>query len=179
MQMGITEYLIHMSKVNCDFKAIKNAIISSHDEVDLEIDFLPVSETIDAIRFFLLMSFLFELLISFQAELDNLEVIQIPVKEILLRLRQNSNLFDILSIRNKRFQRSNVLGESHRDTLHTCTLYGSCERFPLIYFRFEHITGQVVNAVRKFRNKHLDSLKDVYITVPQYYRSGYLSIARK
>lgn len=43
MQMGISEYLIHMSKLNCDFKTIKNAIIASHDDLDLEIDFVPVS----------------------------------------------------------------------------------------------------------------------------------------
>lgn len=44
MQMSISEYLVHMSKLNCDYKAIKNAIISSHDDLDLEIDFIPVSQ---------------------------------------------------------------------------------------------------------------------------------------
>lgn len=109
-QMTITEYLIYMSKQNCDFKAIKNAIISSHDDLDLEIDFLPVGERSHAIcpfpHYFLP--------IDLQTDHDRFDVIQIPVKEILLRLRQNTNLFDILLIRNKRFQRSNVLGETLR-----------------------------------------------------------------
>lgn len=44
IQLSISEYLIHMSKLNCDYKAIKNAIISSHDDLDLEIDFIGVSQ---------------------------------------------------------------------------------------------------------------------------------------
>lgn len=110
MQLNVSEYLIHMSKLNCDYKAIKNAIASSHDDLDLEINFIAVSQSA---RYQLVTSSLlpFHFLIFCQVDLDHLEVIHIPVKEILLRLRQNSILFDILSIKNKRFQRANVLGE--------------------------------------------------------------------
>lgn len=45
MQMDVAEYLIHMSKLYCDFKAIKNAILTSHEDVDLDIEFIPVSST--------------------------------------------------------------------------------------------------------------------------------------
>lgn len=112
--MDIVQYLTYVSKQACNYKRTMAAIKQCCENVN--VDFYLVNMILvfsskergqccdysqSAIS-----------LHRIQGDDDFLEGVQVPLREIFLRLPASGDLKRILTIRNKRFHQMNVLGES-------------------------------------------------------------------
>lgn len=119
-KMNIPQYLLYMSKRDCNFKKLIDAIKSCCDE-PLDVQYYPLDPFSDIP-----------------------EVVPINSIEITKRWNANTNLRQIIDFKHKHFHTLNVL-------------------------------GKIVNILRQpSRGKHTNQI----INIPQYYKSGSITITR-
>ncbi|XP_055539423.1 uncharacterized protein LOC129726575 isoform X2 [Wyeomyia smithii] len=119
-KMNIPQYLLHMSKRDCNIKKLIEAIKSCCDE-PLDVQYYPL----DPLS-------------------DTPELVQINSAEIAKRWNENTNLRQIINFKHRYFDTLNVL-------------------------------GKVVNILRMpHRGRHAN----LTINIPQYYKSGSITITR-
>ncbi|KFB39207.1 hypothetical protein ZHAS_00006547 [Anopheles sinensis] len=120
-KMNIPQYLLYMSKRDCNYKKLIEAIKSCCDEETLDVQYFP-----------------------FDPFSDMPEIVQISSCEIAKRWNANTNLRQIIHFKHKHFHTLNVL-------------------------------GKIVNIIRQpSRGRHTTHT----IGIPQYYKSGSITITR-
>uniref|UniRef100_A0A182IJ15 Uncharacterized protein n=1 Tax=Anopheles atroparvus TaxID=41427 RepID=A0A182IJ15_ANOAO len=120
-KMNIPQYLLHMSKRDCNYKKLIEAIKSCCDDETLDVQYYP-----------------------FDPFTDMPEIVQISSCEIAKRWNANTNLRQIIHFKHKHFHTLNVL-------------------------------GKIVNIIRQpSRGRHTSHT----IGIPQYYKSGSVTITR-
>lgn len=85
--MSIPEYIVHIAKLNSDYKSLINVIKRACPINSVAIDFYPDLKS-------------------------DIETITIPVADIVCRWTRTTDLRQILRLRNKRFRTMNILGKS-------------------------------------------------------------------
>ncbi|XP_049538568.1 uncharacterized protein LOC125952870 [Anopheles darlingi] len=120
-KMNIPKYLLHMSKRDCNYKKLIEAIKSCCDDETLDVQYYPLD--------------------PFS---DTPEIVQISSCEIAKRWTANTNLRQLIHFKHKHFHTLNVL-------------------------------GKIVNILRQpSRGRHTNHM----VSIPQYYKSGSITITR-
>lgn len=87
-RLNIPEYLIHLAKDNCDFKRIIELVRCACLDHTISAHFYPFDEDMRPVE----------------------KTVKVMVKEILKRWTRNTNLMEISKIKNKNFNKLNILG---------------------------------------------------------------------
>lgn len=132
-QMDITQYLVYMAKLNCNYKLIMASIERCCKDVYVEFYPVYIFIYIGFWQYFASIGSFFHsnltmnhskmTIVPFQGTEDFLEGVQIPLHDIFSRISLNPNLKSILSIKNKRFHQMNVFGAYNKQSKEQLSFY--------------------------------------------------------